>query len=465
VSQPQPALVTELPPRRAESPGEDARRWLAENGVRRVRVGAFDLDGILRGKVVSLDKLLGALEGGFGFCDVVFGWDCADQLLDGLAVTGWHTGYPDALARIDPASRRLVPWDPGTAFFLADFWERGGGAPLAVCPRQTLKRVLARAEAAGLRVSAGFEYEFFFFRETPASLRAKRYRGLETLSPGMFGYSVLRAAEHAPLVNEIFDSLAAADLDLEGMHTETGPGVYECAIRYTGALAAADRAALFKTSVKEIARRHGLTACFMAKWSAELPGTSGHVHLSVCDEQGRNLFAAGPGLSAAAGHFTAGLLAGIAEFMPLVAPTVNSYKRLVPNTWAPTRAAWGIENRTAAVRGIPAGEKASRLEFRLPGADANPYLALAAAVALGHAGLEAQAAPPVPVAGNAYASGAPELPRSLAEAVERFAASDRARLALGDAFVDHFAATRRWEVELYRRAVTDWELARYFETA
>lgn len=461
------AALAQVPsaPRRIGAEAQ-VRAWLEEHEIRRVRVGGFDLDGIFRGKLISTDKLLGALDGGFGFCDVIFGWDSGDRLLDGLETTGWHTGYPDAKARIDPQTRRVIPWDAGTGLLLVDFEHPHTGAPLAVCPRQTLKRVLARAAKHGCAVKAGFEFEFFFFRETPESLRAKQYRNLTTLSPGMFGYSVLRASEHAELVNHIFDSLAAADIDLEGMHTETGPGVYECAIHYTDGLEAADRAAIFKTAVKEIAFRHGLTACFMAKWSAELPGCSGHIHLSLWDERsGKNRFAGPDGVSADMRRFIGGMLAGLPEMTALVAPTVNSYKRLVANTWAPTTATWGVENRTTAVRVIPGGPAATRLEFRLPGADANPYLALAAAVGMGLQGWERGDATPEPVAANGYeARDAVALPASLAEAAERFAASERAAELLGATFVKHYAATRRWEADQYRSAVTDWELARYFET-
>lgn len=447
------------------TPADAARQWLNQHQVCRVRVGGFDIDGIFRGKLVSCEKFLSALEGGFGFCDVIFGWDSADQLIDGLALTGWHTGYPDALAKIDLSTGRLLPWDSGTALYLVDFWNRRTGEPLSACPRQLLKRVVGELRQRGAVAKAGFEYEFFFFRETPDSVRAKHYRELQPLSPGMFGYSVLRASEHATLVNRIFDELSAAQIGLEGMHTETGPGVYECAIAYDDALAAADKAALFKTAVKEIARRHGLMACFMAKWNAGLPGCSGHLHLSLWDaNQPKNRFAHAGGISSDFESFVAGMLLTLPESMVMVAPTVNSYKRTLPNTWAPTTASWGVENRTAAIRAIPGGEKATRLEFRVPGADANPYLVLAAALATGMLGWDERLLPPAPVTKNAYVTeGIARLPQTLEAAVDAFAKSERMRVLLGDAFVEHFAKTRAWEVSAFYRAVTDWELARYFE--
>ncbi len=458
------ANVTALKSPQEKEHIRELRDWFVQNRIRRVRVGGFDIDGLFRGKIISPDKFFSTLEGGFGFCDVIFGWDSADQLIDGLSMTGWHTGYPDTNARIDLDSRRLVPWDPGTALFLADFWDRDHHRPLEVCPRQVLKRVLRRLDEAGLHAKGGFEYEFFLFRETPETMREKNYRNLRALSPGMFGYSVLRASEHADLVNQIFDELTAADIGLEGMHTETGPGVYECAIRYDDALAAADKAALFKTAVKEIAFRHGLVATFMAKWNTELPGCSGHVHLSLWDRAGKNRFHAARGLAEGASGFVGGLVQRMPDITAMFAPTLNSYKRLVPGTWAPVSASWGIENRTTAVRYIPGGPGSTRFEFRAPGADANPYLVMAAALAMGHQGMESGEQPSEPVSANAYEDKAADpLPRSLSEAVARFRRSRHARDAFGDMFVDHFSVTREWEVRAFERSVTDWELSRYFE--
>ena len=225
---------------------DEIRRRFEEYGVRRVKVGAFDIDATLRGKYISLEKFWSAVDSGLGFCDVVFGWDIGDALYDNVKFTGWHTGYPDAQCRIDLESFRPVPWEPGTAFFLLDM-----ETPIA--PRETLRRVLRRAAEMGYEVHASVEYEFFFFRETPASLRAKNFHGLAPLSPGMFGYSVLRASSHSELLLQMLDQLAAFDVPMEGLHTETGPGVYEAAIAAESGIRAADRGALFKTAVKEIA--------------------------------------------------------------------------------------------------------------------------------------------------------------------------------------------------------------------
>jgi glutamine synthetase len=442
------------------------KRKFEELGIRHAKLGVFDIDGVLRGKHVSLDKLWSAGEHGLGFCDVIFGWDMADALYDNVRVTGWHTGYPDARLSVDLDTMRAIPWEPGTALFLLDVQD-AKGAPPALAPRQLLQQVVGRAESLGYAPYLAAEYEFFLFRETPQSLHEKSFRNLTPLSPGMFGYSVVRASAHSDLVLALLDQLAAFDIPLEGLHTETGPGVYEAALAVTRGVAAGDRAALFKTAVKEIAARHNLVATFMAKWNAELPGCGGHIHQSLGPAEGeRNLFhdAKEPhGISTLMRHYIAGLVANLPELTVMLCPTINSYKRMVPGVWAPLNATWGIENRTAAVRAIPtATGKATRVELRVPGADLNPYLAMAASLAAGLDGLERKLEPPAPVT-NAYTANATPLPRTLAEATALFRQSEVAKRWFGADFVEHYAATREWEVRQYDKAVTDWEVARYFE--
>ena len=442
---------------------ESIRRRFEENHIRRVKLGAFDIDATLRGKYISLDKFWPAAESGLGFCDVIFGWDVGDVLYDNVQFTGWHTGYPDAHCRIDLSSFRLVPWEPGTAFFLLDFCGPSG-APLAIAPRQVFERVLARAAERGYAAYFSAEYEFFIFRETAQSLRDKHFAALTPLTPGMFGYSVLRASANADLVLEILEALAAFDVPLEGFHTETGPGVYEAAIAVERGLAAADRAALFKTAVKEIAARHNLTPTFMAKWNAALPGSSGHLHQSLSRAGSHeNLFSGDGGMSDLMRQYIAGLVTNMHELSAVFCPTVNSYKRTVPGAWAPVNATWGVDNRTTAVRAIPGRGKSTRVELRLTGADINPYLAMAASLAAGLDGIERKLDLP-PQTVNAYSGDAQPLPRSLAEATRLFRHSHIAREWLGEEFTVHYAATREWEVRQYEKAVTDWELARYFES-
>jgi glutamine synthetase len=430
------------------------RDLFEKHQIQRVKIGAFDIDCTLRGKYLSLDKFWSATESGTGFCDVIFGWDIGDVLYDNAKVTGWHTGFPDATARIDLNTFRPIPWEPGTAFFLLDFVNVS-----AIAPRQVLQRVIEKAGDYEAYFSA--EYEFFFFRETPQSLRAKNYRNLTTLSPGSFGYSVLRASENSELALQLFDQLAEFNVPIEAFHTETGPGVYEAAIGVDQALAAADKAALFKTAVKEIAFKHGLIPTFMAKWNPDLPGSSGHLHQSLWDKGGqKNLF---DGMSPLMQNYIAGLVANLPELAAIFCPTINSYKRTVPGAWAPVNATWGIDNRTTAVRAIPAGPKSTRVELRLTGADINPYLAMAASLAAGLDGIEREL--PLPAATvNAYTGDAPPLPRTLSEATARFRQSQVARRWLGEDFVEHYAGTRDWESRQFEKAVTDWELARYFES-
>ena len=442
--------------------GTSILKELEKSKHEKVKVAIVDLDGILRGKVLQKEKFLSAAESGFGFCNVVFGWDSGDVCYDNGKYTGWHKGYPDALARVDPSTYRTIPWDNDTPFFLADF-------DLDVCPRNLLKNVLARAKKAGFAAKCGVEYEWFNFKETPQSLAAKGYANPEPLTPGMFGYSVLRSSLNQPYFAALMDQLRAFGVPLEGLHTETGPGVFEAAIRFSDALEAADRAALFKTGVKEIAYRHGIVATFMAKWNQKLPGSGGHIHLSLWDGPGKkNVFHDGRDpnrMSATFKSFLAGQLRCLPEILPLFAPTVNSYKRLVDGYWSPTKPTWGVDNRTTAFRVIPGGEKSTRVEVRIGGADLNPYLAVAAAMASGLYGVEKGfELTEAPVTGSAYQeSSTPRLPRTLAEATSRLSDSALARELFGDGFVDHFVRTRRWEWAQFADAVTSWELQRYFE--
>jgi glutamine synthetase len=412
-------------------------------------------------------------EHGFGFCDVIFGWDIADVLYDNATVTGWDSGFPDAHATIDLATLRFPPGEPDTAVFLVDFVAEDGAAHPA-CPRSLLKRVIARAASLGYEASFGSEFEFWVFKETPESLHAKGFRDLSPLSPGMFGYSWLRADQHRDVCHAIMNEMSAMDIAIEALHTETGPGVYEVALRYDDALRAADKAALFKTHMKALAGRLGVSVTFMAKWSHDLPGSSGHLHQSLWSAAAhggarRNAFydeaAGGQGLSTTARQYLAGQLALMPELTALYSPTINSYKRYVPGVWAPLTASWGPENRTCAIRSIGGGPSATRLEYRQTAADINPHIAIATCLAAGLHGIEERLTPPPAGKGDTSLSleHAP-LPRTLKEATAALKASARARAILGEAFVDHYVRTREWEVRQFERVVTEWELKRYFES-
>ena len=430
-----------------------------------IKVGIFDIDGILRGKYMSREKFLSALNKGFGFCDVVLGWDMRDQLYDNTQYTGWHSGYPDAPVRILPASCRTMPLENNDLFFLAEFT----GDAEKICPRGLLRRVLSRAENIGLKALAGFEYEFFVFNESAESVREKAYQNLNAMAPAEFGYSVIRNSVHDETYHNILKLSEQMDFPLEGLHEETGPGVLEAAIGYDNALEAADKASLFKTFTKVAMQKENKIATFMARWNDELPGQSGHIHLSLTDRLGDALFydpEQPHDMSELMQHFVAGQQQLMPQLLSMIAPTINSYRRLVPGYWAPTDASVGVDNRTCAIRIIPGDKNSQRLEYRIGAADANPYIILAAVIASGLWGIENKAQLGPMVEGNAYQQSFPDelkLPETLWQSAQALKNSTMAREFFGDEFVDHFVATREWEVREYRKHISQWELDRYFE--
>ena len=447
---------------------EEIITYLKENDIKKIKFAFADIDGVLRGKVIHHKKFIDGLENGCGFCDVVFGWDMADACYDNVELTGWHTGYPDRQAKIDLSTFRTIPWNENIPFFLADFSNDDSNG-LAACPRSLLKRIARQSHEMGFHAEFSQEFEWFNFRETPQSLNKKSFTGLETLTPGMFGYSILRTSEESGFYNDLFNLLYQFNIPLEGLHTETGPGVYEAAILHDNVLAAADKAVLFKTAVKEIAYKHGITATFMAKWNENLPGCSGHIHQSLWDlNQSTNLFYSDEdefNISDLHKHYIAGQLYCLPHILPMYAPTINSYKRLVEGAWAPTTITWGIDNRTAALRVLHPSPGYTRLETRIPGSDTNPYLAMAAALASGLYGIKNKLPLNIPATtGNGYEDKTNGiLAKNLYEATDAMSQSEIARELFGGAFVEHFTQTRFWECRQFGKSVTDWELKRYFE--
>jgi len=337
---------------------EQARAIVEQRGLDHVKVGIFDMDGVLRGKYMAREKFFSALKNGFGFCDVVVGWDSYDQLYDNVEITGWHTGYPDAQVRILPGSCREIPWEEDMLLFLGEF----AGEHEAVCPRAVLRRTLDKAEAMGFQVLAGFEYEFFVFEETPHSVREKNYRNMNPMQPGFFGYSMLRNTVESDFYRDLLEGCADMDMPLEGLHEETGPGVLEAALSADTGLNAADKAALFKTFTKIMAQKTGMMATFMAKWSADWPGQSGHIHMSLKDRAGGAVFydeAAKGNMSPTMRHFVGGQQKLMPETLAMIASTVNSYTRLVPGFWAPTDSNWGIDTAPARSAWCPARPRRS----------------------------------------------------------------------------------------------------------
>jgi len=453
--------------RREEIPGdrEAILEAVRTSGGGKVKVAVADIDGILRGKYVHVDKFFSAVDGGIGFS--VFGTDLTDRPYDEGYASGRRLGFPDATVELDLDTFRRVPWDGDVPFFLGNF-VKNDGSPHPLCPRQVLKRVLARAERMGFTVVAGSEYEFVNFKETPETWAAKKGSKPTPITHGMIGYSLVEANMHRDYIAALMDEANRFGIPLESLHTETGPGVYEAAILFGGALEAADRAILFKDAAKEIASRFGIMPSFMAKWHPKYPGSAGHIHQSLSDGS-RNVFhdPAGRfgGMSRIFESYIAGQLRYLFEFAPMFWPTINSYKRLVDGFWAPVKATWGLDNRTAAFRVLTGSPKSTRVETRCPGADSNAYLAMAACVAAGLAGIEEGlelAAPPIR-GDNEGADEAVRAPRTLIETTRVFHASRLAREWFGDAFVAYFAATREQEWREWLDAVTDWELRRYFE--
>jgi len=447
---------------------DDIIQYVKDHPSGRVKIAFTDIDGVLRGKYISSEKFVSVVKSGSGFCDVIFGWDASDVAYDNVKYTGWHTGYPDAPAKIDLSTFRKIPWESDLPFFLGDLVDEQNN-PAYVCPRQLVRKVLADARKAGFTPYFSQEFEWFNFKETPQSAHEKNYRNLTPLTPGMFGYSILRSTLNNPFFADLFDLLKKFNVPLEGLHTETGPGVLEAAIAYSGLAEAADRAVLFKTAVKEIGYKHGILPTFMAKISESLPGCGGHVHQSLWDKEGKNnLFydeADELKMSEVMKQYLAGQLYCLPHVLPMYAPTVNSYKRLVEGAWAPTTLTWGIDNRTVALRVLCHSGKSSRLETRVIGSDANPYLAMAAALASGLYGItnKMKLAQP-PTKGNGYrdfSNGV--LPATLYEATQLMKKSDISKNILGEKFVEHFTQTRDWEWRQSLKAVTDWEYKRYFE--
>ena len=311
--------------------------YVANHPAGKVKIAYPDIDGVLRGKYISSEKFLSAVEAGTTFCEVIFGWDSGDVAYDNVKYSGWHTGYPDVPTRIDLATFRKIPWENNTPFFLGELVDKGG-EPAVVCPRQLIKKAVGQAKDQGFQPFFSQEFEWYNFAETPASAREKNFRSLTPLTPGMFGYSILRSTLQNPFFTDLFELLGKFGVPLEGLHTETGPGVLEAAIVHSEAVEAADRATLFKTAVKEIAYRHGIMATFMAKISEDLPGCGGHVHQSLWDKNGKkNLFFDQKDklcMSETFKQYIAGQLYCLPYILPMYAPTINSYKRLVEGAWA-----------------------------------------------------------------------------------------------------------------------------------
>lgn len=430
----------------------------ALDGCRWVLYGFTDVHGSLRGKALARADFERVVEEGHAkLTDLLLALDPLDVPVTDHTTIGILGGARDL--RLVPQLETLapLPWRPGWAVCLGTpAWD--DGRPCELVPRNVAAHALTRLGEHGLHATAAFEYEV---RLTDASSGAPPSAGIS--------YSAHELARYAPLMDELAEALSGLGIVAQAMHTEAGPGLFELNVAPADGLRAADEAALARFALREVAERHGLDVSFLAKPRAGEEGSSGHVHLSLRSEAGPALTLApdSEGVSATERldpvlrDVVAGLLAHLPAASLIHNPTINSYKRLVPGWFAPVNATWGIENRSAAVRVIgPAAGGPSRVECRRPGADANPYLVLAALVASAQLGIAQHPELPPPASGDASAEEV-DLPGSLEAALATFERDAALRSALGDAFADYYAVSRRWELRAWQQAVTDWERARY----
>ncbi|BBE71732.1 glutamine synthetase family protein [Oharaeibacter diazotrophicus] len=434
----------------------DLASRLAAIGARTVHVGVVDPEGEFRDKQVSADKALKLGAKGYPFCEVLYFWDIAEATFRDAA-------FVDRPAALMPETVRRYPFADDAAVVIADFTGDFGRRS----PRNLCARLIAEAADLGFDVLSAFEFEFFLFAETAETMRAKNWRDLSFFAQGNRTYSLQTAALHGGLIDGLVSTMDTLGIALDAVHTELGPGCLEAPLTYAVGMKAPDDAVLFKNFARAYFARQGLTAGFMSKLSPSLSGQSGHLHVSLRDRAGNPAFAdpaAPDGLGRTARHFVGGLVKLMPELLVLCASTVNAYKRLVPGAWAPTAANWGVQNRTAAVRVINDEPAATRVEFRVPSADTNPYLALALCLGAGLHGIRNEIEPPPGSAENFYAATpAPEavFPRDLGAAADRLAASAAARAIFGADFVDGYVEGRRVEYDAYQRHVSEWELRRY----
>jgi glutamine synthetase len=395
-------------------------------------------------------------------CNYLLSVDVDLNTVDGYAMSSWDKGYGDMLLVPDLDTLRRVPWQEGTALVMADLaWE--DREHVAQSPRGILNAQRARLAERGLTAYAGTELEFIVFDDSFREAWAKGYTGLRASTDYNVDYNLLATTRLEPLLRDIRVGMDGAGMYCEGVKGECNFGQQEIAFRYAEALETADNHTIYKNGAKEIADRHGKSLTFMAKFD-EREGNSCHIHLSVRGDDGAAVMAGDGehGFSPLMEHWIAGILATLREFTLLYAPTINSYKRFALGSFAPTGIAWGVDNRTCALRVVGHGSSL-RVENRVPGGDVNPYLAISAIIAGGLYGIENELELPAPLTGNAYTSGVDTLPTTLREAARLFSESTIARAAFGDDVVEHYLNQARIEVEAYDAAVTDWERVRGFE--
>lgn len=421
-----------------------------------VTIGIPDLDGTLRGRRLGKKAYNEFLANGPSFADVILKWDASDSAF----MSGPFRS--EAIA-IDKATTRPNPFEPGGTFVLADFT----GASKSISPRNALIGQIERARKLGFSAKAAFEFEWLVFEETAQSLREKNFENLTPFAPDNRCWDLVSAAGQGDVIAGLQTMAERTSISLAGLGMELGRGCMEATLGVTDALRAADDAAFFKLVTKAYFRAQSRSACFMAQSDMANPGLSGHINLSLADAKGKNIFRNASGeMTDAALHFVGGVLKLLPEALPLCAHTVNSYRRMSPGNWAPRTATWSIGGYTTAIRAIIGNHEHARLEFRIPGADVNPWLGLTMFLGAGLHGIENKIKPPAAVSpdGNETAIlNVVTMPRDLLEATQRLASSKTARKLYGEEFVDRFCASREHEFNALRRAVSVMEKTRYFE--
>ncbi|MFC0553931.1 glutamine synthetase family protein [Planotetraspora thailandica] len=442
---------------------EQLRGDIETGRVDTVLLAVTDMQGRLQGKRLAaryfLEEVLNhAAEG----CNYLLAVDVDMNTVDGYAMSSWERGYGDFVMRPDLATLRRVPWQEGTALLLADLvWE--DDTDVVASPRQILRRQIARLAERGWTAFVGTELEFIVYDDTYEEAWRRGYRDMRPANLYNVDYSLLGTARIEPLLRKIRLGMEGAGLYVESAKGECNFGQHEIAFRYADALTTCDNHVIYKNGAKEIAAQEGRSITFMAKPN-QREGNSCHIHISLRDADGRPVMA-GPephGLSKVGEHFIAGQLAALRELTLFYAPNINSYKRYVPGSFAPTAVKWGVDNRTCALRLVGHGT-GLRVENRVPGGDVNPYLAVSALIAAGLRGIDEELPLEEPYSGNAYAAGAGTVPSTLRDALSLWEGSRIAEAAFGKDVVEHYANNARVELAAYDAAVTDWELYRGFE--
>ncbi len=447
---------------------ETLRRLVADGEIDTVLVCMPDMQGRLIGKRVTGQFFLDEVAHEMHVCDYLLTVDMEMEPVPGYRAASWDQGYGDFAIRPDLSTLRRIPWLPGTALVLGDCVDHHGD-DLPHAPRSILKRQIERARAMGFTAKMGSELEFYVFDETFETAREKGYRQLKTAGWYIEDYHIFQTTKEEPLIRAIRNGMDGAGVPVEFSKGEWGPGQEEINLRYAEALEMADRHVVYKNGVKEMAYLHGKAVTFMAKWREDLAGNSCHLHSSLWDAEtdAPRFYDEGTagGYATLFRRYLAGQLALAREMTYFLAPYVNSYKRFQAGSFAPTKAVWSTDNRTAGFRVIGSGPSL-RVECRIPGADANPYLAFAATLAAGLYGIEQQLELEPMFDGNAYAAaGIREVPKTLREALAALDGSAALRAAFGDDVIDHYLHAGRWEQAEYDRRVTDWERIRFFERA